>query len=159
MPVCYILFNKKAGGPEDHHNIEMIKLVIKDEIKYIDVEKIKSYKSFLLGLRADDYIILCGGGMMPPPDQDREDDELSTMIFYGTSKIKTLIIFPSLFKGAHTRYKKNIAILKGKRIKVEFDRPTALQIDGETILGVSSYTAQRWARKVGKSNERSGRHS
>ena len=32
-------------------------------------------------------------------------------------------------------------MLKGKEITVEFSRPVALQIDGETILNVSSYTA------------------
>lgn len=35
-----------------------------------------------------------------------------------------------------------VDILKGREITVEFDRPTALQIDGETILGVTSYTAR-----------------
>ena len=32
--------------------------------------------------------------------------------------------------------------MKGNEITVEFDRPTALQVDGETILGVTSYTAK-----------------
>ena len=27
----------------------------------------------------------------------------------------------------------------GKEIEVQFDQPTALQIDGETVLGVESY--------------------
>ena len=30
--------------------------------------------------------------------------------------------------------------LEGKDITVTFDRPTPLQIDGETVLGVTSYT-------------------
>ena len=29
---------------------------------------------------------------------------------------------------------------EGKDITVTFDRPTPLQIDGETVLGVTSYT-------------------
>ena len=33
-----------------------------------------------------------------------------------------------------------VKILSGDEITVRFDRPTALQIDGETILGVSEYT-------------------
>ena len=32
-----------------------------------------------------------------------------------------------------------VEILVGKQVKVEFDRPTALQIDGETVLDVTSY--------------------
>ena len=44
-----------------------------------------------------------------------------------------------IFKGEHVKHKNNIAILEGREITVEFDRPTPLQIDGETILGISSY--------------------
>lgn len=81
-----------------------------------------------------------GGGIMPTPAQDRlGDGSVSLMLFHGTGKIKTLMIFPKLFKGAHLKYKNAIAIHKGREIKVEFDIPTALQIDGETVLGVTSY--------------------
>ena len=31
-------------------------------------------------------------------------------------------------------------VLTGNEIKIEFDKPSALQIDGETILGVTEYT-------------------
>lgn len=84
-----------------------------------------------------------GGGMMPTPDQSREDrDSISILMFYGSGKLKTLIMFPSLFKGAHVKYEKNVKVIKGKTITVKFDRPTALQVDGETILGVTEYTAR-----------------
>jgi hypothetical protein len=33
-------------------------------------------------------------------------------------------------------------VLQGKSITVTFDRPTSLQIDGETVLGVNSYTVK-----------------
>ena len=82
-----------------------------------------------------------GGGMMPTPDQKRNSGKLSAMIFHGSGKLKTLMIFPSLFKGEHVKHTKHVEILTGNEITVEFDRPVALQIDGETILGVSSYTA------------------
>lgn len=84
-----------------------------------------------------------GGGMMPTPKQDRRDPEgtLSTMIFHGSSKLKTLMVFPSLFKGEHIKHPKIVSIHTGKDISVTFDKPTALQIDGETILGVTSYRA------------------
>ncbi len=89
-----------------------------------------------------------GGGMIPTPEQERGSGLLSTMVFYGSGKLRTLMIFPNLFKGEHIKYKKNIAIHTGKEITVEFDRPTALQIDGETILGVTSYTARAAARTL-----------
>ena len=83
-----------------------------------------------------------GGGMMPTPEQHRgnADGTVSTMIMAGSGKLRTLMIFPSIFKGEHVNYKRTVHVLTGKTIKVEFDRPTALQIDGETILGVKEYT-------------------
>lgn len=84
-----------------------------------------------------------GGGMMPTPDQNRRNSEhkLSVMVFHDTGKLRTLMIFPSIFKGEHVGHTEAVDILTGHEIKVEFDRPTALQVDGETILGVTSYTA------------------
>ena len=83
-----------------------------------------------------------GGGMIMAPDQDRlaEDGMVSAIAFHGAGKIKTLIVFPSIFKGEHVKHKNMVAIHKGHEITVEFDRPTALQIDGETVVGVTKYT-------------------
>lgn len=85
-----------------------------------------------------------GGGMMPTPNQERlaEKKKVSTMLFYGSGKLHTLIMFPSLFKGEHVKHKKHVDILCGKEIKVEFDRPSPLQIDGETILDVTEYSVK-----------------
>ena len=85
-----------------------------------------------------------GGGMMPTPDQKRnaEEREVSLMVFHGSGKLKTLLIFPSLFEGTHIEKKKHVSILQGKRITVAFDRPASLQIDGETVLNVTEYTVE-----------------
>ncbi len=85
-----------------------------------------------------------GGGMIPTPDQDREaeDRKLSVMIFHGSSAIKTLMIFPSIFKGEHIKSVKHVTVHTGKDITVRFDSPRSLQIDGETILGVEEYNAR-----------------
>ena len=32
-----------------------------------------------------------------------------------------------------------VHIVKGKEVEVTFNRPTALQIDGETVLNVTTY--------------------
>ena len=84
-----------------------------------------------------------GGGMMPTPAQDRlsEDGKLSLMLFHGKGKLKTLMVFPSLFKGEHIKHTDMVAIHEGYDIEVRFDKPCALQIDGETILGVTGYKA------------------
>ena len=91
-----------------------------------------------------------GGGMMATPRQDRNDPtgKLSVMLFYGKGRLRTLIAFPSIFKGAHVKHTKMVAIHEGYDVHVRFDRPTPLQIDGETILGVTEYraTAKQTAR-------------
>ena len=86
-----------------------------------------------------------GGGMIATPDQDRlaKNRLLSLLIFHGSGKIKTLMIFPSIFKGKHIEHPKNVEVKTGHRIKVTFDRPVALQIDGETVLNVKTYTAYK----------------
>lgn len=85
-----------------------------------------------------------GGGMLPIPEQDRMNPEktLSVMLFHGAGRLKTLCVFPGIFKGTHVKHKSMVAIHTGHEITVEFDRPTPLQIDGETILDVTSYTAR-----------------
>lgn len=84
-----------------------------------------------------------GGGMMPTPEQDRlaNPEKLSVMVYHCPSKLKALTVFPSIFKGEHVKQKKIVEILTGENILVEFDRPTPLQIDGETIPNVTSYRA------------------
>lgn len=82
-----------------------------------------------------------GGGMIPTPQQDRSSGKLSLMLFHGAGRLRTLCVFPSIFKGEHVKHTKMVAVHTGKEITVEFDRPTPLQIDGETILGVTKYTA------------------
>ena len=80
---------------------------------------------------------------MPTPAQDRlGDGSVSLMLFHGTGKIKTLMIFPSIFKGEHIKKTKYVTVLEGKEITVKFDSPRAVQVDGETILGVSEYTVK-----------------
>ena len=89
-----------------------------------------------------------GGSMIPTPDQDRSSDKLSLMLFHGAGRLRTLCVFPSIFKGKHVKHKNMVAIHTGKEITVEFDRLTPLQIDGETILDVTKYTARAAACNI-----------
>lgn len=82
-----------------------------------------------------------GGGMIPAPEQDRTAGKLSVMLFHGAGRLRTLCVFPGIFKGEHVKHTKMVALHTGKEITVEFDGPTPLQIDGETILDVTKYTA------------------
>ena len=83
-----------------------------------------------------------GGGMMPCPAQDRLNGKeiLSSCAWHDSGKLLTLIFFPSFFKGEHVKHKKYVDVRAGKKITVEFDSPRPLQIDGETIDGVTKYS-------------------
>ncbi len=85
-----------------------------------------------------------GGGMIPTPKQDRLNKEhtVSVMVYYGSGKIKSLAVFPSIFKGEHVNHKEMVEVLSGKEITVRFDSPAALQVDGETIVGVTEYSVR-----------------
>ncbi len=86
-----------------------------------------------------------GGGMMIAPAQDRlaEDRALSLVVVHDSGKLKILSIFPSIFKGEHVSHTDIVTIIKGHDITVKFDRPCALQIDGETVKGVTEYHVTR----------------
>ncbi len=85
-----------------------------------------------------------GGGMICAPEQDRlaEDKMNTVVIWHNSGKLSTLMAFPSIFKGEHVKKTKMIKVIKGHEVKVEFDRPCALQIDGETVLGVTEYSVK-----------------
>lgn len=89
-----------------------------------------------------------GGGMFVTPEQDRFDPEgkVSFGVLHNSGALRTLMIFPSIFQGKHVAHTKQFEVRTGHEVTVEFDRPTSLQIDGETVLGVTSYTV-----KTGKS--------
>lgn len=82
-----------------------------------------------------------GGGMMVAPSQDRNSGKLSVMLFHGGNRLKILSIFPKIFTGKHMEHTDVCDIVEGYDVTVEFDLPTALQIDGDTRRGVLRYTA------------------
>lgn len=85
-----------------------------------------------------------GGGMMPAPKQNRNDREgrVSLAVIHDSGKLRTLCVFPSIFKGKHVKHYSMVDVVRGHHITVEFDRPVALQIDGETILNVKKYEVE-----------------
>lgn len=82
--------------------------------------------------------------MMIAPDQKRFDDEglVTSVVAHNLSKFKILSLFLLIFKGKHTKYVDYVAVNKCREVSVEFDRPCILQLDGETISNVSSYTVK-----------------
>lgn len=85
-----------------------------------------------------------GGGMMITPKQNRLNEEklLTSAVAYNASKFKIICVFPKIFKGNHISHNEILDFRTGHEISVEFDRPQALQIDGETIQNVTSYVVK-----------------
>lgn len=88
-----------------------------------------------------------GGNMMIAPTQNRLNPEglLSFAVAHVKRAISILPKLPTVFKGTHLRFKKIFKIIEGFHVKVEFDKPCALQIDGETVKDVKVYEAKSWA--------------
>ena len=77
------------------------------------------------------------------PAQDRNSDLLTVIVYMSKSKLKSLMKFPLIFEGKHVELTDMVKVITGKKIHVRFSEPCAVQIDGETILNVSEYWAEK----------------
>ena len=68
-------------------------------------------------------------------------EELSVLVAHDCSKLRLLTILPTIFKGEHIKFKKYIKQYTAKEVKIIYDKPCAMQIDGETVTGVREYSA------------------
>lgn len=82
-----------------------------------------------------------GGGIKIAPNQDRNDpeDKVTCIMVHGLNKPTIIRLFPSIFKGTHVKHTKYVTLHSGHNIKVEFDRPITLQIDGEVFNNITGY--------------------
>lgn len=85
-----------------------------------------------------------GGGMMVAPDQDRLNAEhkVTVVVAHKRSRLGTLVVFPSIFEGKHVLKKGFVTVFTGKKVTVTFDKPCALQIDGEVVHDVTTYSVE-----------------
>lgn len=142
--VCEVTDALKAKGVKKiNYTMESIKLLLggfKCPSGRVTVDGVtKEYKRIWIASAMHGQYY--GGGMRVAPEQKRGGDALTCCVWHTSGKLTTLMHFPKIFTGEHVQYKKSIDVISGKRITVEFDTPTALQIDGETLSGVTSYTA------------------
>ncbi len=140
--VCEVADDLKAKGKSNiNYTAISIKLLLG---KYkcpnakviVDGEQINLKKVWIASAMNGKYY---GGGMMVAPYQDRLSDTLSCVVMHKASRIKILFLFLKIFKGQHILKKKYCYYKSAKHIEVVFDKPTALQIDGETVRNVTSY--------------------
>lgn len=84
-----------------------------------------------------------GGGVKISPNQDRNhpDEMLTLIVAHNLPAWKALIVFASIVIGKHFCFKNNVIAITGKEFHVEFSQPTPIQIDGETMTGLTTYHA------------------
>jgi YegS/Rv2252/BmrU family lipid kinase len=93
----------------------------------IDGESIKRRATLVAVGNGQSY----GGGMKILPMASIYDDMLDVCVVKDISNLKILFLFPSIFKGEHTRYVKHVEFFKGRNVKVALNRGELLNIDGE----------------------------
>lgn len=83
-----------------------------------------------------------GGGMMIAPMQERLSPAhtVTSVVMHGSGKLKTLAVFPSIFRGTHIKHTEIFTLTAGREMTVRFDRAVSLQIDGELVRDVTEYT-------------------
>lgn len=102
----------------------------------VDGEELKYNKVWLAASMNGRYY---GGGMKVAPAQKRNSGKVCLAVVHNLGRFKLLTIFPKIFDGSYVKHKKHVEFHYGNRIKVAFDAPMALQIDGETVLDVTEY--------------------
>lgn len=74
-----------------------------------------------------------GGGMKILPSAKIDDGYLHICIVSGIGKIRTLFLFPTIFKGNHINYNKYVKIYKARNIRVKSKKEIFLNIDGDSF--------------------------
>lgn len=72
-----------------------------------------------------------GGGLKILPMAKIDDGYFHICVISGLSTLKTLFLFPSIFKGNHLKYKKYVKVYKGKSIEIKSEEYLYINIDGE----------------------------
>ncbi len=141
---CVVAEQNKAKGKKVNYTKIVIGLILGKFRKrkarvVVDGKEYNFKRVFLAATMNGRYY---GGGMKSAPKQDRNSDKISLVVMTGISRVATLIKFTKIFTGEHVKYK-NVTIIEGHDIEVEFDKPCGLQYDGEVILNVKSYKAKK----------------
>ena len=71
-----------------------------------------------------------GGGLAMAPHADPCDGKLSITLVHGLSRIKSLILLPTLVAGCHTKFK-GIEATDCSQIEIIMDKPSTVHTDGE----------------------------
>lgn len=125
---------------------ERIKMKFKSGLSYLMSLFITllKFKDMKVEVEIDDYTINCeilliavgngkyyGGGIKILPMADVEDGFFHVCLIKKISKLKLLLLLPTIVNGGHIKLKKYVHIFKAKKVKVTTDVDSYLNIDGE----------------------------
>lgn len=94
----------------------------------------KEYKEKLILLAAGNGKYY-GGGMKILPHSQLSDGYLHLCLIKDINNLLMLLLFPTIFKGTHYKYKKYVSIYKSKEIKINSEENILFNLDGEIIYG------------------------
>ena len=142
---CEVIENKKKKtGKKGSYSLEALKGLMKTYSPgkasiTIDGVTTEFDNVWMVSVMQGKYF---GGGVMIAPMQDRENPEhtVSVIVVTAEKRLKILMAFPSIFKGKHMKYTDMVKGFTGKNISVIVDRPSPLQIDGDAMSGVTTYS-------------------
>lgn len=94
-----------------------------------------------------------GGGMMICPDAVLDDGLLEVCLVNDMSRFEILRFLPRVFSGGHKTHP-SFEVFRGKKIRIEFEIPTAAQADGDYIgMTPASFSIMPRALKVVRNNK------
>ena len=107
---------------------------------YIDGEKEVYEKVWMAPIMFGRYY---NEGLLPAPNQKRTEKkrQLSLMLLHGCGRWKAFVLYLCMYKGKHEKFEKYIKVLKGNDIRVSFNRPASLVVDGDILNNISEYHA------------------
>ncbi len=105
----------------------------------VDGKTWKEHKVWFVSVMNSAYY---GGGMKIAPNAKRENDDLHVVVVKDIPKWKLILIFPTIYFGWHVKFKKYIDVIPGKDVRIAFDQPTYLQIDGDVEYPVDVFTVK-----------------
>lgn len=89
-----------------------------------------------------------GGGMKICPTADLKDNEFEICVIRKISKFKLLLIFKSVFRGNHIKYKEYVKIYRSSKVGIKSKDNLYLNIDGEVFNTNSSVLFSMYDSKI-----------
>lgn len=83
----------------------------------------------------------CNGGMIADVKRLRTDEDLSCVLIHGCSRLTGNYLLRQLQKG-RTPQSRHLTIHRGREIRLTFEEPVCLLVDGEVHTGAAEFTAR-----------------